>query len=238
MRRGVALLIVASFAAGCGGGDSKSGPASSPDALKPATSAAPTTSAGQTTTKPKPQTDSVTLSVPSGWSSPKPPVASHIWPRPVKVVASFPIQTLPANAACPYRILDSMPPDGIYVLVAEYTNPRPPGFPPGRKLGPRPDLTKLDIRPAEVECWEGLGGATEFTENGRSFRVQVLLGPKVTAAERRQALATLASVKFGSRRRRRVYSFLDTFGESVAEAEVVMRWTGTTSSGVLSNTRM
>jgi hypothetical protein len=197
MRVGVGLLIVATIAAGCGGGDSKGGAATSPDALKPATTASPATNGTQTETTAKPQAQSVTLRVPSGWSQPKPPVASHIWPRPLKVVASFPIQTLPANAACPYRILESMPPDGIYVLVAEYTTPRPPGFPPGKKLGPRPDLTQLDIRPAEVECWEGLGGATEFTENGRSFRVQVLLGPKVTQAERRQALETLASVKFG-----------------------------------------
>jgi len=196
--RSVIVALAILLVAGCGG-DSKKNSSSSPDALKPTTTAAPAQST--TPTEPTPNAPaaakSVTLPVPSGWSAPKPPVASHIWPRALKVVASFPIKLLPANAACPQALLDAMPPDGIYVLVAEYTKPRPPGFPPPRKFGPRPDLSQLDIRPAEVECWDGLGGATEFTEHGRSFRVQVLLGPKVTDAQRRQALETLNSLKIG-----------------------------------------
>jgi hypothetical protein len=196
-----ALLAAAAatmLATGCGGGDSKKQTAS-PDALKSATTA-PAPTNGPTGAAPtsgaKPHSTGVTLKVPAGWSQPKPPDAPQIWPRALKVAASFPIARVPANAACPRTLLDAMPADGIYVLVAEYTKPRPPGFPAPRKFGPRPDLSKLDVRPSEIECWDGLGGATEFTENGRSFRVQILFGAQVTAAKRQEALDALNTLRF------------------------------------------
>jgi hypothetical protein len=123
------------------------------------------------------------------------------WPKPLTVASTFRIRRASANASCPKNVLSSMPPHGIYILVAEYTKPRPRGIPAGLPPGPRGDLRHLDIRPSEVECWDGgLSGAKDFTEHGRSFRVEVLLGPRVTAAERRRALNALASLRVPPRR--------------------------------------
>ena len=199
-RRSLAVPLVVAFLAAvlaaCGGGDKKA--ASEP--VKTQTGPAWSSSQPTTTTKPgarKPGNETkVKLDVPPGWSTPKPHRSKRIWPAPVKVLSSFRIARVPENAACPYEVLKAMPPDGIYVLVSEYTKPRPTGFPPIRKLGPRPDLRKLDLRPAEVECWdEGLSGSADFAERGRSFHVEVLLGAKVTKAQRERALNALASLK-------------------------------------------
>jgi hypothetical protein len=118
---------------------------------------------------------------------------------PIRVLASFPLPRLSANLACPKEVLASMPPHGVYILVAEFTKPEPAGFPPPPPIAARGDLAHLDLRPAEVECWDGgLSGAARFTDHGRAFYAEVLLGPKVTAAERRRALASLASLSVSS----------------------------------------
>jgi hypothetical protein len=122
-------------------------------------------------------------------------VAIRNWPVPLKVVSSFRIARASSSAACPRNVIASMPPNGVYILVAEYTKPRPRGIPAGLPPGPRGDLSKLDIRPAEVECWQGLSGAKDFKYHGRAYRVEVLLGKRVTAAQRRRALQVLGSLK-------------------------------------------
>jgi hypothetical protein len=115
---------------------------------------------------------------------------------PLKVAASFPIHHASPNASCPVNVIRSFPPDGVYLMIAEFTKPRPPGIPPRGQLPPRGDLRQLDIRPSEVECFEnGLSGAKDFTEDGRSFRVEILLGRQVSAERRRQALEALASLR-------------------------------------------
>jgi hypothetical protein len=112
------------------------------------------------------------------------------------MAASFPIHRASGNVSCPANVIESMPPDGVYLVVAEFTKPRPPGIPPQRALPPRGDLRQLDLRPSEVECWDGgPSGAKDFTENGRSFRVEVLLGSRVSAERRRRALESLASLR-------------------------------------------
>jgi hypothetical protein len=88
-----------------------------------------------------------------------------------------------------------MPADGVYMVVSEYTQPPPPGIPKGLPVGPRGDLRRMNIRPEEVECWDGLGGFARFREHGRSFYVEALFGRKVTPERRRRALAVLAGVK-------------------------------------------
>jgi hypothetical protein len=125
-------------------------------------------------------------------------VSRRSWPKPIEVVSSFPIARTSANVSCPKEVLASMPPDGVYVAVSEYTDPPPRGIPRPTDLGPRPDLRHLDIRPAEVECWDdGLSGATRFLDHGRAFRVEVLLGARVSAARRQKVLDALASLRFG-----------------------------------------
>lgn len=136
------------------------------------------------------------LQVPRGFHVAKKPVTRRNWPVPLKVAASFPIRRGSPNASCPRNVLRSFPPDGVYVLVAEFTRRRPPGIPPRGQLPPRGDLSRLDLRPAEVECWnDGPSGAKDFTENGRSYRVEVLLGPRVSAARRRAALDALGRMR-------------------------------------------
>jgi hypothetical protein len=126
-------------------------------------------------------------------------VSRHSWPRPLEVASSFRIARTSASVSCPKEVLASMPPDGVYVVVAEYTDPPPKGIPSPKGLGRRPDLSHLDIRPAEVECWDnGLSGAAEFLDHGRAFRVEVLLGARVTAARRQKALDALASLRLGA----------------------------------------
>jgi hypothetical protein len=136
------------------------------------------------------------MRVPSGWHAPAKPITRRNWPVPLKVTASFPIHRIAGNASCPRNVIRSFPPDGVYLLVAEFTKDRPPGVPPRGQLPPRGDLSRLDIRPSEVECFEeGLSGAKDFTENGRSFRVEILLGRRVSAARRRAALEALGSLR-------------------------------------------
>jgi hypothetical protein len=135
------------------------------------------------------------MRVPRGFTPTRKVGSAQSWPVPLHVLASFPIRRGAANAACPRPVLESMPPDGIYMLVAEYTKPPPPGFPAGTPIGARGDLAHLDLRPAEVECWDaGLSGTARFRDHGRDFYVEVLLGPKVTASQRRRALQALASL--------------------------------------------
>jgi hypothetical protein len=138
----------------------------------------------------------VSIQLPRGWHSPARPASRRNWPVPLKIAASFPIHRVSGSASCPYKIIRSMPLDGVYVLVAEFTKSRPRGVPPRGQLPPRGDLRHLDIRPSEVECFEnGLSGAKDFTEDGRSFRVEILLGRRVSAERRRQALEALASLR-------------------------------------------
>jgi hypothetical protein len=138
----------------------------------------------------------VSVRVPRDWHVKKHPVTRRNWPVPLKVAASFPIHRASPNASCPVNVIRSFPPDGVYLMIAEFTKPRPPGIPPRGELPPRGDLRHLDIRPSEVECFEnGLSGAKDFTEDGRSFRVEILLGRQVSAERRRQALEALASLR-------------------------------------------
>jgi hypothetical protein len=190
----VTLIVVVALA-GCGGGDRKAPkePVRTETGGNFQQSPSPTGASGKAG---QGRETTVRLDVPKGWSTPKPRRSNRIWPEPLKVLSSFAIARVPVNAACPKSVLERMPPDGVYVLVSEYTQPRPKGFPSTRKLGPRPDLRKLDLRPAEVECWDnGLSGQTDFAEHGRGFHVEVLLGARVTAAQRREALDALASLK-------------------------------------------
>jgi hypothetical protein len=93
-------------------------------------------------------------------------------------------------------VIASMPPDGVYAVVAEYTDPPPKGIPRLTGLGPRPDFRHLNIRPAEVECWDnGLSGAADFRDHGRAYRVEVLLGARVSAARRRRVLDSLNTLR-------------------------------------------
>jgi hypothetical protein len=135
------------------------------------------------------------MRLPPGLAVARKASSGRSWPVPRAVVASFPIHRASANALCPASVIASMPPDGVYIVVAEYTKPPPPGIPPGNPPGPRGDLTHLNIRPSEVECWNGPGGSVSFREHGRDYHVELLLGRRVTAAQRRRALAALASLR-------------------------------------------
>ena len=138
------------------------------------------------------------MSLPRELASQPKAVSRHSWPRPLEVASSFRIVHTSANVSCPTEVLASMPPDGVYVVVAEYTNPPPKGIPAPTGLGPRPDLRHLDLRPAEVECWDsGKSGAADFIDHGRAYRVEVLLGARVSAARRQKALDALATLRLG-----------------------------------------
>jgi hypothetical protein len=194
--RYLALVCAATAAAGgagCGG-DSKTS-----DSV-----ARESTASSTTAPAPQPSTGSARrqgaagarIRLPRGWHAVAKPVTRRNWPVPLKVAASFPVRRGSPNASCPSNVLRSFPPDGVYLMFAEFTKARPPGVPARGPLPPRGDLRKLDVRPSEVECWEkGLSGAKDFGESGRSFRVEILLGPRVSAARRRQALEALASFR-------------------------------------------
>lgn len=192
MSRFPALVVCAAvLLAGCGGSDSNgqaTAPASAarrPAARRPA--APPHDS--------RARARAVTIHAPRGWAVPAKRVSKAGWPKPLQVAASFPIHRLPANTSCPRAVMKRIPPDGVYMFVAEYTRPRPRGIPPGFPLGPRPDLRNIQIADEEVECWDGPGGSADFKEHGRAFRVEVLFGRRTTAAQRRRALDTLATLR-------------------------------------------
>jgi hypothetical protein len=193
---GVALAAVVG-AGGCGSGSGGSGSGGSSHAARSATAATPA-GAPQRQAAPESRRAArhVELRLPRDWHVARHPVTRRNWPVPLKVAASFPIHRGSPSASCPVNVIRSMPPDGVYLMVAEFTRDRPSGIPPRGSLPPRGDLSRLDIRPSEVECWEhGLSGAKDFTENGRSFRVEILLGSRVSAERRRQALEALGSLR-------------------------------------------
>lgn len=191
-----AIALAAAGGAGCGGDAKKpssvtAGSSATTTATGPAPSPRPT--GGRAGRR---RRAAVEIRVPRDWHSPAKPVKRRNWPVPLTISASFPIHRISGNASCPYNVIRSFPPDGVYLLVAEFTKKRPPGVPPRGSLPPRGDLRHLDIRPSEVECFEdGLSGAKDFTENGRSFRVEILLGRRVSAERRRAALQALASLR-------------------------------------------
>ena len=204
VRLGAAALAACAAAGSlvaCGGG----GGASTRTAPEPAPGArahGATGPSGPTTPAPatkhaRARARSVKVAVPRGWTQSHRIGSRRSWPVPLRVIASFPIEGRSSNAACPKAVLDAMPPDGVYILVAEYTKPRPRGIPASLPIRPRGDLDHLDIRPSEVECWEGPSGAARFADHGRDFYVEVLLGVRAGAKQRRRALDTLASLDVG-----------------------------------------
>jgi hypothetical protein len=197
VRRSLSALaaVCLVLASGCG---SKSNHASAPVApptTGPSTTTPTTPAQGNPPSGTVHRSHGVAAQVPRGWSVAKKPVSIKNWPVPLQVISSFRILRASANASCPKNVIASMPPNGVYILVAQYTSPRPRGIPRGLPLGPRGDLSKLDIRPSEVECWEGLSGAKDFKDHGRSYRVEVLFGLHVTRAQRRRAREVLGSLK-------------------------------------------
>jgi hypothetical protein len=190
-------VAVAVAVAGCGS-DSQGPPNSVASESHPPPATAPRApQQGERAAEPAPPAKRrVSVRVPRDWHVKKHPITRRNWPVPLKVAASFPIHRASPNASCPVNVIRSFPPDGVYLMIAEFTKPRPPGIPPRGELPPRGDLRHLDIRPSEVECFEnGLSGAKDFTEDGRSFRVEILLGRQVSAERRRQALEALASLR-------------------------------------------
>ncbi|MEA2349754.1 MAG: hypothetical protein QOG86_695 [Thermoleophilaceae bacterium] len=189
----VLAAVAALGSSGCGDGSKSPGSAARKSTTTAATAPAKPRSS---TPAPRPKRRRVTIRVPRGFHVSRHPVTRSNWPAPLTVATSFPVHRASANALCPTKVLESFPPDGVYMLVAEFTKPRPKGIPPRRPLPPRGDLRHLDIRPSEVECWDGgPSGAKDFTENGRSFRVELLLGSRVSAARRRAALEALGSLR-------------------------------------------
>ena len=185
----VAACAAALLLAGCGGGDDEAKRAPTQTSPSGYSERPP---AAARLARPSHR---VTLHAPRGWAVPAKRVSRRGWPKPVHVAASFPIHRLPANTSCPHSILERIPADGVYMFVAEYTSPRPRGIPPGRPLGPRPDLRNLPIADEEVECWDGPGGSADFKEKGRAFRVEVLFGRRTTATQRQRALDALATLR-------------------------------------------
>jgi hypothetical protein len=194
-RAAALALAVATLASGCGGkpsthAASKPAPATS----VPTTGATPPSPNGRRPAS-APKSAGIAIHVPRRWVVSRRAISRRTWPRPLAVAATFPVHHLGANAACSHQVLSSIPPHGIFILVSEYTQPPPPGYPPLTPFGTRGDLTHMNIRPSEVECWDGLGGTAHFMDHGRAFFVEVLLGNRVTPAERRRALAYLATFR-------------------------------------------
>jgi hypothetical protein len=195
----MAAAIAGALVIGCGGGTNHA------STTAPRVASTPPTSPQRPAPHPRrtgrvSRTRGVGIRVPYGWHAAHPATHARTWPVPLKVAASFRLPRLSGNAACSRAVIDALTrtPHGVYVLVAEYTKPQPAGFPSPPPLRPRGDLAHLDLRPAEIECWDGgLSGAARFTDHGRAFYVEVLLGHDVTAAERRRALHTLASLRVG-----------------------------------------
>jgi hypothetical protein len=199
LARAAALaLAAATFASGCGGKSSthlSSRPSGTTGGTPPATTRM--TAPGRPSKRPNaaPKSARIAIQVPRHWVVSHKAISPQTWPRPLAVAASFPVHHLGANAACSHEVLSSMTPHGVFILVSEYTQPPPPGYPALTPFGTRSDLSHMNIRLSEVECWEGLSGTAHFKDHGRLFFVEVLFGTRTTAAERRRALDYLATFR-------------------------------------------
>jgi len=192
----LAVAAAAALAAGCGQSSKHASSSNGQTVQRSTTAPTETDRSGGSRHNPVAKSSSgITIRLPRHWAASHGVVSPKTWPRPLAVAASFPIHHLGANAACSKEVLASIPPDGVFILVSEYTKPAPPGYPPITAFGRRGDLRHLDIRPSEVECWEGLSGAAHFVDHGRDFYVEVLLGKRITAAQRRHALEALATLR-------------------------------------------
>lgn len=187
--------IAALLAIGCGGGSDQSATAPRTGSAGPTTATSPSPAPPRRPGRATHGSRGVTIPLPSGFGQRPKPAKPKTYPVPLAVVSTFPIRRASANTACPAGVLAKMPADGVYMVVAEYTQPPPPGIPKSLPAGPRGDLRKLNIRNEEVECWGGLGGFARFREHGRSFYVEVLLGRGVSAERRRRALDALNRVR-------------------------------------------
>jgi hypothetical protein len=205
LRLGTCALVAAvasPLLAGCGGGSKHASTTASTPA---STQASKPASNGPAAKHPRhsgqvSRSHGVAVRVPRGWHAVQPTTRATTWPVPLRATASFGLARVTGNAACSKAVIRALRarPHGVYILVSEYTKPQPAGFPSPPPLRPRGDLSHLDLRPAEVECWDyGLSGAARFRDHGRAFYVEVLLGRDVTAAERRRALQALASLRVG-----------------------------------------
>lgn len=186
----IAACAAAAALAGCGHDSRPARPATQPSAPgSPATTATPPAKPHQAAA------GAVALPLPRGVRPAPKPKRAASYPVPVKVAASFPVRRTSANALCPRSVLDRMPPDGVYLVVAEYTQPRPRGIPPGVPVHGRQDLERIQVADEQVECWEGPGAYARFSDRGRSFYVEALFGRDVSAARQGAALEALKRVR-------------------------------------------
>jgi hypothetical protein len=182
----MSAACAAAALAGCGG---HSAPATS------STSAAPPRPEAARSAPPQ-RAGGVELTLPRGVEPAPRPKHAASYPVPVRLAASFPIHRASANALCPPQaVLERMPRDGIYVVVAEYTRPRPRGIPAGVPIHGRDSLERIQVADEQVECWEGPGAYARFRDNGRSFYVEALFGRDVSIARQRATLDALKRVR-------------------------------------------
>jgi hypothetical protein len=139
----------------------------------------------------------VTVALPRGWSSLSPHAVAGVTPHIVDpltrvVVASGPIGFAPTD--CQVAAY-SFPRDGVAVIVVEWRRPNGAPYRPHR-FTPR-ELPVLP--PPALECWDGPGGATFFSDHRRTFGAYVLLGRNAPAGRADEARAVLDSLRVTTR---------------------------------------
>ena len=142
----------------------------------------------------------VSLTLPSGWHSWLPSTAlrpSITDPLTRVVAVSAPFQF--AATGCQVAAY-AFPATAVAIVVLEWVRsvgPPMPSFPPRPS---RFDAKALALHPAPaIECFDGPGGSTDFTDHGRSFGVYILAGQKATAATIARARAVLDTLRVQAR---------------------------------------
>jgi hypothetical protein len=141
-------------------------------------------------------TRGVSALVPSGWHA-RVGLTALGFPREVVTLASFPLR--PGGNCGPDKAVRAMPADGALVFVLEYRPARGPVWSGGLRRSafpPRPARLRVPRRaPGGYECF-GRGYLLRFRDADRPLQMMVALGPRATAARRRDVERVLDGLRF------------------------------------------
>lgn len=129
--------------------------------------------------------DRLSVTIPAGWSAKPDPIAELTDPDPVLAVGSWPFPIDPTGACAPVRALRALPADGVLLWLLESRPTTDTELFDPSVFPPRLRSFQLEATsPRMVECTDHLGYVVRFSDRGRYFSVEVVMGTEAPRSSR------------------------------------------------------